>query len=54
MPQQRIKVRGIRREAVDTQLLSQAIWLIAKRRVQDKRDREARERARREEIADER
>ena len=41
MPHRRIKVRGIRREQIDTDKLAFAYWLMAKRAVEEKRKREA-------------
>ena len=43
----RIKVRGIRRAEIDADKLALAYWLMAKRAVEDKRAREAAERANR-------
>lgn len=37
----RIKVRGIRKEEIDTDQLALVYWLMAKRAVDDKRAREA-------------
>lgn len=39
----RIKVRGIRREELDDEKLALAYWLMAKRAVAEKREREAKE-----------
>jgi len=41
----RIKVRGIRREEIDTNQLALVYWLMAKRAVEHKRKREADEKA---------
>jgi hypothetical protein len=47
MASRRIRVRGIRREEIDADKLALAYWLIAKRAVEDKRGREAAEKAKR-------
>jgi hypothetical protein len=44
----RIKVKGIRKTE-DVQMLSLALWLGSKRALAEKREREAREKAKREE-----
>jgi hypothetical protein len=50
MTQRRIKVRGIRRVEIDTDKLALAYWLMAKRAVEEKREREAKEKAKRREV----
>lgn len=45
MTLRRIKVRGVRREEIDTDKLALALWLMSKRAVEEKREREATERA---------
>lgn len=47
MATRRIKVRGIRRDEIDTDKLALAYWLMAKRAVEEKREREAAEKAER-------
>lgn len=47
MAYKRIKVRGVRREEIDTDKLALAYWLMAKRAVDDKRQREADDKAQR-------
>jgi hypothetical protein len=53
----RIKVRGIRREEIDTEQLALVYWLMAKRAVEDKRrrmlDESKRHRGDQEEVAHE-
>ncbi len=49
MTHKRIKVRGIRRTDIDTDKLALAYWLMAKRAVEEKREREAAERKQRRE-----
>ena len=49
MSQRRIKVRGIRRDEIDIDKLALAYWLMAKRAVEEKRQREAEEKAKRRE-----
>lgn len=52
MKQRRIKVRGIRKGEIDSDQLALVYWLMAKRAVEDKRERElADKRARREQQA---
>ena len=41
MPHKRIRIKGIRREQIDTDKLALAYWLMAKRAVEEKRRREA-------------
>jgi hypothetical protein len=45
MSQRRIKVRGIQRDEIDIDKLALAYWLMAKRAVEEKRQREAEEKA---------
>jgi hypothetical protein len=47
MTQKRIKVKGIRRAEIDTDQLALVYWLLAKRAVEEKRQREAEDKARR-------
>ncbi len=49
MSQRRIKVRGIQRHEIDIDKLALAYWLMAKRAVEEKRQREAEEKAKRRE-----
>ena len=49
MSQRRIKVRGIQRDEIDIDKLALAYWLMAKRAVEEKRQREAEEKAKRRE-----
>ena len=49
MSQRRIKVRGIRKDEIDIDKLALAYWLMAKRAVEEKRQREAEEKAKRRE-----
>jgi hypothetical protein len=44
----RIKVKGIPREAIDSEQLAVVYWLQAKRVLRERREREAKERAKRE------
>lgn len=44
MPNQRIKVKGIRRKEIDAESLAFVLWMMAKRQVEEKRRREAEER----------
>jgi hypothetical protein len=44
MPHRRIRVKGVRKEEIDTDRLALAYWLMAKRAVEQKRQREAEER----------
>ncbi len=41
----RIKVKGVRRDEIDTEQLALIYWLQAKRVLREKREREAQERA---------
>jgi len=41
MPHKRIRIKGIKREQIDTDKLALAYWLMAKRAVEEKRKREA-------------
>jgi hypothetical protein len=41
MGRRRIKVRGVRRAELDTNQLALALWLMAKRAAEEKRDRRA-------------
>ena len=45
LSQRRIKVRGIRKEEIDIDKLALAYWLMAKRAVEEKRAKEAEEKA---------
>ncbi len=45
--QRRIKVRGIRKEEIDSDQLALVYWLMAKRAVEEKRQRDAEHRRRR-------
>jgi hypothetical protein len=45
----RIKVTGVRREEIDTEQLALIYWLQAKRILRERREREAREKAKRRE-----
>ncbi len=47
MGQRRIKVRGIRKEEIDSDQLALVYWLMAKRAVEEKRQRDAEARRRR-------
>jgi hypothetical protein len=47
MRRRRIKVRGIRRQEIDTDQLALVYWLLAKRAVEEKRQREADEKKQR-------
>ena len=40
----KIRVTGVRRKEVDFDALSWVLWIVAKQRVQEKREREARDR----------
>lgn len=44
---QRIKVKGIRRDPIDTEQLALIYWLQAKRVLRERREREARAKAKR-------
>ena len=53
MSNRRIKVSGVKWEELDADKLALAYWLLAKRAVQEKREREAEEKkARRQGVAD--
>jgi hypothetical protein len=54
MATRRIKVKGIKRDEIDTEQLALIYWLMAKRVLREKREREARERAKRRERKSER
>lgn len=45
----RIKVKGIRKSEIDTEQLGLIFWLQAKRVLRERREREAKERAKRRE-----
>jgi hypothetical protein len=45
----RIKVKGVRRDEIDTEQLALVYWLQAKRILREKREREAQEKAKRRE-----
>jgi hypothetical protein len=45
----RIRVKGVRRDEIDTEQLALVYWLQAKRILREKREREAREKAKRRE-----
>jgi len=47
MAHKRIKVRGIRKKEIDTDQLALVYWLMAKRAVEDKRQRESEEKRQR-------
>jgi hypothetical protein len=48
MPQsRRIKVKGVRRDEIDSEQLALIYWLQAKRVLRERREREAKERAKR-------
>ena len=49
MATRRIKVKGIKRDEIDTEQLALIYWLQAKRVLREKREREAQERAKRRE-----
>jgi hypothetical protein len=49
MATRRIKVKGIKRDEIDTEQLALIYWLQAKRVLREKREREAQEKARRRE-----
>lgn len=49
MATRRIKVKGVKREEIDAEQLALVYWLQAKRVLREKREREARERAKRRE-----
>ncbi len=45
MATRRIKVKGIKKDEIDTEQLALIYWLQAKRVLREKREREAREKA---------
>ncbi len=47
MATRRIKVRGIKKDEIDTEQLALIYWLQAKRVLREKREREAQEKAKR-------
>jgi hypothetical protein len=47
VPHKRIRIKGVRREQIDTDKLALAYWLMAKRAVEEKRKREAEDRKKR-------
>ncbi len=47
----RIRVEGVKREEIDTEQLALVYWLQAKRVLREKREREAKEKAKRRERA---
>lgn len=49
MATRRIKVKGIKRDEIDTEQLALVYWLAAKRQLREKREREAQEKAKRRE-----
>ena len=49
MATRRIKVKGIKRDEIDTEQLALVYWLMAKRQLREKREREAQEKAQRRE-----
>jgi hypothetical protein len=49
MATRRIRVKGIKREEIDTEQLALIYWLQAKRVLREKREREAQEKAKRRE-----
>jgi hypothetical protein len=49
MATRRITVRGIKREVISTEDLALIYWLMAKRQLREKREREAQEKAKRRE-----
>jgi hypothetical protein len=50
MATRRIRVKGVKREEIDTEQLALVYWLQAKRVLREKREREAQEKAKRREI----
>jgi hypothetical protein len=50
MATRRIRVKGVKREEIDTEQLALVYWLQAKRVLREKREREAKEKAKRREI----
>jgi hypothetical protein len=49
MATRRIRVKGIKRDEIDVEQLALVYWLQAKRVLREKREREAREKAKRRE-----
>ena len=49
MATRRIKVKGIKKDEIDTEQLALIYWLQAKRVLREKREREAQEKAKRRE-----
>jgi hypothetical protein len=49
----RIKVKGVRRSEIDSEQLALIYWMMAKRVVRERREREAQEKAKRRGGADE-
>jgi hypothetical protein len=49
MATRRIKVKGIKRDEIDTEQLALIYWLQAKRVLRERREREAQEKAKRRE-----
>jgi hypothetical protein len=45
----RIKIKGVRKSEISAEDLALAYWLIAKRQLREKREREAKEKAKRRE-----
>jgi hypothetical protein len=54
MPERRIKVRGVRRDPLDPEAIAQVFWLMAKARLRERREQEARQRTKQKEPRDER
>ncbi len=50
----KIKVKGVRRKELDHEQMALVYWLQAKRILRDRREQEARQRARKQERRDER
>jgi hypothetical protein len=49
MATRRIRVKGIKKDEIDTEQLALIYWLMAKRQLKEKREREAQEKAKRRE-----
>jgi hypothetical protein len=49
MATRRIKVKGIKKDEIDTEQLALVYWLMAKRQLREKREHEAQEKAKRRE-----
>lgn len=45
----RVRVKGIKKDEIDTEQLALVYWLMAKRQLREKREREAQEKAKRRE-----